>query len=67
MHPILFRIPLPHTPIKLWWGLALIALISVVYALYARHKGDKSSFGIGLIVALACGVGGFAARDMKLM
>ncbi|HRH00711.1 MAG TPA: prolipoprotein diacylglyceryl transferase [Polyangiaceae bacterium] len=66
MHPILFRIPLPHTPIKLWWGLALIALISVVYALYARHKGDKSSFGIGLIVALACGVGGFAARDMKL-
>ncbi len=66
MHPILFRIPLPHTPIKLWWGLALIALISVVYALYARQKGDKSSFGIGLIVALACGVGGFAARDMKL-
>ncbi len=66
MHPILFRIPLPHTPIKLWWGLALIALFAVLYALYARKKGDQSSFGLGLIVALACGVGGFAGREMKL-
>ena len=21
MHPILFRIPLPKMPLKLWWGL----------------------------------------------
>ena len=21
MHPILFRIPLPHMPLKLWWAL----------------------------------------------
>ena len=66
MHPILFRIPLPHTPLKLWWGLALIAAISVIYALYARKKADNSSFAAGLIVALICGVAGFAFKDQKL-
>ena len=65
MHPILFRIPLPHMPIKLWWGLALIAAIAVIYGLLARRKGDNASFATGLIVALLCGVGGFAARAMK--
>lgn len=65
MHPILFRIPLPHMPIKLWWGLALIAAIAVIYGLLARRKGDNASFATGLIVALLCGVGGFAAREMK--
>ena len=26
MHPILFRIPLPHMPLKLWWGLVAITM-----------------------------------------
>ena len=66
MHPILFRIPLPHTPLKLWWGLALVAAISVIYALYARKKADGSSFAAGLIVALLCGVAGFVYKESKL-
>jgi len=66
MHPILFRIPLPHTPLKLWWGLALVAAISVIYALYAKRKADNGSFIGGIVVALVCGVAGFALKDSKL-
>lgn len=66
MHPILFRIPLPHMPIKLWWGLALVAAISVIYGLYARRKADNGSFIGGIVVALICGVAGFALKDTKL-
>ena len=31
MHPILFRIPLPHMPLKLWWALAAVAAIAVIF------------------------------------
>ncbi len=65
MHPILFRIPLPHMPLKLWWALALVAAISLIYAIVAQRKGDRSSAGVGVIVALLAGVAGFATRDMK--
>ena len=42
MHPILFRIPLPHSPLKLWWALAAVAAIAVVFAALALRRRDRS-------------------------
>ncbi len=55
MHPILFRIPLPHTPLKLWWALAAVAAIAVVYALLALRRRDRNGALTSLVVALAAG------------
>ena len=55
MHPILFRIPLPHMPLKLWWALVGIAVIALAYAAFSQKKGDKSgavfSFFVAVIIA----------------
>ena len=48
MHPILFRIPLPSTPLKLWWGLAVVIAIALVYALVGLKKKDKATAAAGL-------------------
>jgi phosphatidylglycerol:prolipoprotein diacylglycerol transferase len=42
MHPILFRIPLPHMPLKLWWALVAIAAIALVYAGVAGSRREKN-------------------------
>lgn len=55
MHPILFRIPLPHAALKLWWALAAVAAIAVVYALLALRRRDRSGTLSSLVVALAAG------------
>jgi len=56
MHPILFRIPLPHMPLKLWWALAAAAAIAVVYALLAARQRDKGGAGSAGAVAVAAAV-----------
>ena len=38
MHPILFRIPLPTMPLKLWWALAAVAAIAAIYALLGLRR-----------------------------
>jgi phosphatidylglycerol---prolipoprotein diacylglyceryl transferase len=56
MHPILFRIPLPHMPLKLWWALSAAAAIALVYALLAVRQKDKAGAGSSaLIVVVALG------------
>ena len=55
MHPILFRIPLPHMPLKLWWALAAVAAIAVLYAALAVRKSDRASAFVSVVVALAAG------------
>jgi len=57
MHPILFRIPLPHRPLMLWWGLALAALIAIVYAVIAGRAREKGA----ALGALLLGAGAVAA------
>jgi phosphatidylglycerol:prolipoprotein diacylglycerol transferase len=59
MHPILFRIPLPHTPLKLWWALAAVAAIAVVYALLALRRRDRNGALTSLVVALAAAGAGW--------
>ncbi len=53
MHPILFRIPLPHGPLKLWWALAAVSAIAVVYLLAALRRSDRSSAVTSGVVTLA--------------
>ena len=55
MHPILFRIPLPHMPLKLWWALAAVAAIAVVFAVLALRRRDRSGALTSLVVAAAAG------------
>ncbi len=55
MHPILFRIPLPHFPLKLWWGLLLVAAFTAASAVLAgvrRQTSDLVTSGIVVVVAL---------------
>jgi phosphatidylglycerol---prolipoprotein diacylglyceryl transferase len=55
MHPILFRIPLPHTPLKLWWALAAVAVLAVVYAALAASRRERNDATTAAVVALAAG------------
>lgn len=58
MHPILFRIPLPKMPLKLWWALAAVAVIAAIYALLGMRRRDRQTAalaGIIGVVAAACG------------
>jgi phosphatidylglycerol:prolipoprotein diacylglycerol transferase len=59
MFPILFRIPLPHMPLKLWWALAAVAAIAVVFALLALRRRDRNGAITAAIVAVAAGAAGF--------
>jgi phosphatidylglycerol:prolipoprotein diacylglycerol transferase len=52
MHPILFRIPLPHVPLKLWWALAAVAGIAAVFSLLSLRRSDKSGALTAAVVAL---------------
>ncbi|MBS2016396.1 MAG: prolipoprotein diacylglyceryl transferase [Deltaproteobacteria bacterium] len=65
MHPILFRIPLPKMPLKLWWGLAGVAAIALVYVLLGLRKKDRQSAGIAAAVAIGAGVLGYVFRETK--
>src|SRR5271165_2074221 len=55
MHPILFRIPLPQMPLKLWWALAAAAAIAVVYAILGARQRDKSGAATAAAVAVGAG------------
>lgn len=62
MHPILFRLPLPHGPLKAWWALAAVAAIALVYLVLALRQRDRGALiGSGLTV-LAAGVAGWHWR-----
>ncbi len=58
MHPILFRIPLPHHALKLWWALAAVAAIAVVYVALLSVRRDKGgAIGSVVVGVLAAGAG----------
>src|SRR5208282_5169725 len=59
MHPILFRIPLPHMPLKLWWALAAVAAIAVVFAGLALRRRDRGGALSAAIVAAAAGAAAY--------
>jgi phosphatidylglycerol:prolipoprotein diacylglycerol transferase len=55
MHPILFRIPLPPFPLRLWWALAAVAAIAALSAVTGAVRRDKGAAWTGGAVA-ACAV-----------
>ncbi len=62
MHPILFRIPLPHTTLKLWWALAAVAVIALISAVIALVRRERSSASIGAGIAVLAAGGGWVWR-----
>ncbi len=58
MHPILFRIPLPHRPLMLWWALALGAVVAVAYAIAAFRSKERGTAVIS--VGISAGALAFA-------
>jgi phosphatidylglycerol:prolipoprotein diacylglycerol transferase len=51
----LFHIPLPHRPLKLWWALVALAVLSAIYGAVFLRKQQKDEALTGLVVAaLAC-------------
>jgi phosphatidylglycerol:prolipoprotein diacylglycerol transferase len=57
MFPILFRIPLPHMPLKLWWALVAVVVVGVIYAGLSQRRGDRTGAIVSLLVAAAAGFG----------
>ena len=65
MHPILFRIPLPDTALKLWWALAAVAVVAVVFAGLALRRADRSGALTSLLVAAAAAGAGWKWHDVS--
>lgn len=65
MHPILFRIPLPKMPLKLWWGLAAVIAIAAVYLLIGVRKKDRTTAGVAAVVAVAAGILAFVYKKVE--
>jgi phosphatidylglycerol---prolipoprotein diacylglyceryl transferase len=65
MHPILFRIPLPHFPLKLWWALALVAAFSAISALLSGVRRQTNDGLTSAAVALAAAAAGWNWRTVS--
>ena len=63
MHPILFRLPLPHFPLKVWWGLVAVAAIALVYALVGLRRQQRDTVAFAGIVAAAAGGAAYFFRE----
>jgi phosphatidylglycerol:prolipoprotein diacylglycerol transferase len=65
MHPILFRIPLPHMPLKLWWALAAVAAMASFYAFFSMRRHDQSGAIGAAVLAIASGIAGWKWHDVS--
>jgi phosphatidylglycerol:prolipoprotein diacylglycerol transferase len=65
MHPILFRIPLPHMPLKLWWAAVAVAGLLALYALWSFRKNDRSTALWSVVLGAAAGAAGWYWRDVS--
>ncbi len=66
MHPILFHIPLPHMPLRLWWALALVALVALAFGVSDLRRGDKSSAVSPILTALGAAAVAWVMRDKTI-
>jgi len=65
MHPILFRIPLPHGPLKLWWGLVAVAVFAAVYALLAYRRKERDGLAMGGLFAVVAAGAAYLFRGVQ--
>jgi phosphatidylglycerol:prolipoprotein diacylglycerol transferase len=63
VHPILFRIPLPKMPLKLWWALAAVAAIAAIYAALGLRRKDRGTAGTALVIGVGAGIAGYVYRS----
>ncbi len=66
MHPILFHIPLPHRPLKAWWGLVAVVVIAAIYGLLAARRRNRNEALTALVVAAGAGAGAWYWRAAEL-
>jgi phosphatidylglycerol---prolipoprotein diacylglyceryl transferase len=66
MHPILFRIPLPHRPLMLWWALVLGAIVAVAYAGAALRGKERGTAAVSGLFALGALFGAYVYRTTSL-
>lgn len=52
-------------PLKLWWALAAVAAIALVYALLGARRKDRGGAAVSLVVAIGAGVAGYVFRETK--
>jgi phosphatidylglycerol:prolipoprotein diacylglycerol transferase len=52
-------------PLKLWWALAAVAAIALVYAVLGQRRNDRGTVGVALLAAAGAGVAGYIFRDAK--
>jgi len=65
MHPILFRIPLPDRPLKLWWALVALLALTSVYGLVAMRKRERDDAMTALVIAAAAAAGAYYWRHVE--
>lgn len=63
MFPILFKIPLPKMPLKLWWAMVAVAVISMVFGGLALKRADKAGMRVSFAIAAGAGVVGYVFKD----
>jgi phosphatidylglycerol:prolipoprotein diacylglycerol transferase len=52
-------------PLKLWWALAAVAAIALVYAVLGQRRNDRGTVGVALLAAIGAGAAGYIFRDAK--
>ncbi|MEZ4264026.1 MAG: prolipoprotein diacylglyceryl transferase [Polyangiaceae bacterium] len=56
---------MPNRPLMLWWALAAVAAIALVYAIVGIRKNDRSTAAMAIVVAAGAGIAGYAMRATK--
>jgi phosphatidylglycerol:prolipoprotein diacylglycerol transferase len=65
MHPILLRIPLPHAPLKLWWGLVAVTVFAFAFAAWSQRTKDKAGVLGGGVIGFGAGIASYVWRDVS--
>jgi phosphatidylglycerol:prolipoprotein diacylglycerol transferase len=65
MHPILLRIPLPHAPLKLWWGLVAITILGFAFAAWSQRTKDKAGAVTGAVIGFGAALGAYLGREVS--
>jgi len=65
MHPILFRIPVPSGSLKLWWALAAVGVVALIFGIFAARRRDAREVVTSLGVAVAAGIAAYVWRSTE--
>jgi phosphatidylglycerol:prolipoprotein diacylglycerol transferase len=65
MHPILFRIPLPNRPLKLWWALVVLAVLGALYGGWSLRKNIRDEIFTGFGLAIFALAGAYVWRTTE--